>query len=66
MADRIQMDTGVTGPEAPMEVVEDTTGAERPEWLPEKFQSPEDMAKAYGELESKMGEEPESSEDEYE
>jgi len=24
---------------------------ERPEWLPEKFKSPEDMAKAYGELE---------------
>lgn len=26
----------------------------RPEWLPEKFQSPEDMAKAYTELEKKL------------
>lgn len=26
----------------------------RPEWLPEKFQSPEDMAKAYGELEKQF------------
>lgn len=28
---------------------------DRPEWLPEKFKSPEDMAKAYAELESKLG-----------
>jgi len=28
---------------------------ERPAWLPEKFNSPEDLAKAYGELESKLG-----------
>lgn len=28
---------------------------ERPEWLPEKFKSPEDMAKAYASLESKLG-----------
>lgn len=27
----------------------------RPQWLPEKFKSPEDMAKAYAELESKLG-----------
>lgn len=36
--------------------------AERPEWLPEKFKTPEDMAKAYSELEKKNsageGEEP--------
>jgi hypothetical protein len=41
---------------------------ERPEWLPEKFESAEDLAKAYGELESKMGtgakeEEPEQQEE---
>ena len=30
-------------------------GTERPDWLPEKFKSPEDMAKAYSELESRMG-----------
>ena len=29
--------------------------AERPEWLPEKFKSPEDMAQAYAALESKLG-----------
>ncbi len=28
---------------------------ERPEWLPEKFESAEDLAKAYGQLESKLG-----------
>lgn len=28
---------------------------DRPEWLPEKFESAEDMAKAYSELEKKMG-----------
>jgi len=28
---------------------------ERPSWLPEKFKSAEDMAKAYGELETKIG-----------
>lgn len=28
---------------------------ERPEWLPEKFKSPEDMAKAYTDLEKKLG-----------
>jgi hypothetical protein len=28
---------------------------DRPSWLPEKFKSPEDLAKAYSELESKLG-----------
>jgi len=28
---------------------------ERPSWLPEKFNSPEDLAKSYAELESKLG-----------
>lgn len=31
------------------------TPAERPSWLPEKFATPEDMAKAYAELSSKLG-----------
>jgi hypothetical protein len=30
-------------------------GPQRPTWLPEKFKSPEDMAKAYAELESRLG-----------
>lgn len=29
--------------------------SDKPAWLPEKFNSPEEMAKAYSELESKMG-----------
>lgn len=37
-------------------VSEVTANAEdRPQWLPEKFKSPEDMAKAYEELEKKLG-----------
>lgn len=35
---------------------EEETTAERPEWLPEKFKSPEDLAKSYTELEKKLGE----------
>ena len=31
------------------------SNAERPDWLPEKFKSAEDMAKAYSQLESKLG-----------
>ena len=41
--------------QAPEGLVEQTEQAERPDWLPEKFQSAEDMAKAYSELESKLG-----------
>lgn len=35
---------------------EDTSvpSSDRPTWLPEKFQNPEDLAKAYGELEKKF------------
>lgn len=38
--------------EPTQETVEEVS--ERPEWLPEKFSSAEDMAKAYGELEAKL------------
>ena len=39
------------------QITEQTTEqqTDRPEWLPEKFKSPEDMANAYSELEKKMG-----------
>lgn len=40
--------------EAEQPQVEEQPQAERPEWLPEKFESAEAMAKAYGELEKKM------------
>lgn len=55
----------VTGPEAPQNPEAGNPPAsssapasannQRPEWLPEKFNSPEDLAKAYSELESKLG-----------
>lgn len=35
-------------------VASETTEPERPEWLPEKFNSGEDLAKAYGELQKKF------------
>ena len=46
------------GEEAPAGGTEGAAGEgteDRPQWLPEKFKSPEDLAKAYAELESKMG-----------
>jgi hypothetical protein len=50
-------------PESDLEITpkEPEADSERPEWLPEKFKSAEDMAKAYSELEKKLGskEEPE-------
>lgn len=36
-------------------VAEDLETSERPEWLPEKYKTGEDLAKAYKELESKLG-----------
>ena len=35
--------------------VEEQDNSDRPEWLPEKFSSAEDLAKAYSELEARMG-----------
>ena len=40
--------------------------SDRPEWLPEKFKSPEDMSKAYAELEKKLGQAPKEDEQEVE
>lgn len=39
------------------------SSSNRPGWLPEKFKSPEDLAKAYSELEKKMGGNPEKTEE---
>jgi hypothetical protein len=39
---------------------------DRPEWLPEKFKSPEDMSKAYAELEKKLGQAPKEDTEESE
>ena len=49
------MPSGETGAEAPEPVEEEVQVAEeKPKWLPDKFNSPEDMAKAYHELERKL------------
>ncbi len=67
--ERIEVKSDPTGPDAPVEVLPDVETAtaeptenkpseveaeERPTWLPEKFESPEDLAKAYGELEKQF------------
>ena len=41
--------------EAQEEVAVEAPAVERPEWLPEKFNTPEDMATSYANLESKIG-----------
>jgi hypothetical protein len=45
----------VTAPVTESTVTSTTDGSQRPEWLPEKYKSPEELAKAYKELESKLG-----------
>ena len=53
MAETITITQPETGPEAPQEEAQDNQ-SERPEWLPEKFKTPEDLAKSYSELEKKL------------
>ena len=55
MADSVTITEAQTGPEAPPPVEEaQDNSTERPDWLPEKFSSPEDLAKSYAELEKKL------------
>lgn len=57
MVDKVEVPADVTGPDAPEEMVVEQASEEtqeRPEWLPEKFTSPEELSKAYGELEAKL------------
>ena len=51
-ADNVEVATLAT--EAPVDGSQSGT-VDRPEWLPEKFKSPEDMAASYSALESKLG-----------
>jgi hypothetical protein len=44
-----------TGPEPAPTPAPTPTEAARPDWLPEKFKSPEQLAQAYAELEKKLG-----------
>ena len=37
----------------------------RPEWLPEKFETPESLVQSYGELESKIGQKDETVRDQF-
>ena len=48
----VEMEGSITGAEAPSDV--EPQQGERPEWLPEKFKNPEDMANAYSELEKQF------------
>jgi hypothetical protein len=52
MSESVIITEDQTGPEAP-QPNQDNSSA-RPEWLPEKFSSPEDLAKSYTELEKKL------------
>ena len=53
MVEKVQIQAAETGPEAPPEATEVTEAQpDRPEWLPEKFNGPEDLANAYRELEA--------------
>jgi hypothetical protein len=78
MSDIVEVQPEIPGAEAPnqptadpenaatVEATSEETAAvessDRPEWLPEKFQSAEDLASAYKELESKLGQPKEEAE----
>jgi hypothetical protein len=59
LTDRVEFtaqQTGDTAPEGTQTGTDDQTGTDqRPEWLPEKFKTAEDLAKSYAELEKKLG-----------
>ena len=48
-------DRAVIETEKGIQFLANDVSVERPQWLPEKFKSPEDMAAAYSELERRMG-----------
>ena len=55
MVDTIQVQSDVTGKPAE-ETSNETQNSDRPEWLPEKFTSAEELAKSYTELEKSYSE----------
>ena len=56
MVDSVEIKAEETGSEKPVEQVNETQPAQsKPEGLPEKFNSVEDLAKSYAELEKKLG-----------
>ena len=73
MAERVEIPVNEDGPlseqdvqnleqEAASEGQEEQTHEERPEWLPEKFETAEEMAKAYAELQSEFTKKQQASE----
>ena len=52
---------GIENP-VPSEDLSDIVQEDRPEWLPEKFKSAEDLAQAYSQLEKKINQPPEAQE----
>jgi hypothetical protein len=57
MVDRVEIKAEETTEEKPVEQVNETQPAQsKPEGLPEKFNTVEDLAKSYAELEKKLGE----------
>lgn len=50
-----RVDIGAREPAAPAAPTEPAQPSERPDWLPEKFKTPEDLAQAYRQLEQRMG-----------
>ena len=56
MVDKVEIQEEETGIEQPVEQTNETQSAQsKPEGLPEKFNSVEDLAKSYAELEKKLG-----------
>ena len=56
MVDKVEVQAEETGIEKPEEQVNETQSTQsKPEGLPEKFNSVEDLAKSYAELEKKLG-----------
>jgi len=56
MVDKVEIQEEETGIEKPVEQTNETQSAQsKPEGLPEKFNSVEDLAKSYAELEKKLG-----------
>jgi len=60
LVEQVEIKTEEATAEKP-EVVETPTTEARPEWLPEKFGSAEDLAKAYSELETKQSQKTEAT-----
>lgn len=55
-ADKVIADKAIADKVIADKAAADKTAAERPAWLPEKFKTPEELAKSYSELERKLSE----------